>query len=123
MTVSIDAVIIITAETAHMNAYLTGDGQKLLSLGENTFNIAVTAENGNTKTYTVKVNRAHLKGDVNGDGSITLADVVLTKRIIVQDGTFTGFQTDAADIDGIDGVTTTDLVLIKKYILGIITEF
>ncbi len=48
-------VITITATAADDKATVTGDGEQELVLGDNTFEIIVTAENGHEKTYTLKV--------------------------------------------------------------------
>ena len=55
------ASVVISATKAHNKASITGTGTKNLNVGENTFKIKVTAENGNVKTYTVKINRADIK--------------------------------------------------------------
>lgn len=47
----------IAAKTADNKAKVSGTGNKSLKVGENEFSVVVTAENGSTKTYTVKVVR------------------------------------------------------------------
>lgn len=47
----------IAAKTADDKAKVSGTGNKSLKVGENDFSVVVTAENGSTKTYTVKVVR------------------------------------------------------------------
>ena len=47
----------IVAEAEDSNAFVTGDGEFILEVGENIRNIIVTAEHGETKTYKVKVTR------------------------------------------------------------------
>jgi hypothetical protein len=50
--------ITLTAEAHHAGADVSGDvGEQTLDVGENSFEITVTAEAGNTKTYTVVVTR------------------------------------------------------------------
>jgi hypothetical protein len=60
-TVEVDyavSSITITADANHAAASVTGTGEKPLTVGDNTFNIVVTAEDGvSTKTYAVKVTR------------------------------------------------------------------
>ena len=46
--------ILATAETG---AVISGTGNKMINVGENNFDIVVTAEDGSTKTYTITVNR------------------------------------------------------------------
>jgi uncharacterized repeat protein (TIGR02543 family) len=67
-----DVASITISVTANSNAI--GDGTKTLEVGSNLFEIAVTAESGTQKTYTVVVNRELLSPDlqlvslaVNGD--------------------------------------------------------
>ncbi len=62
------AKIKIVAQAEDENASIEGDGEKTLEVGENVFDITVTAENGLQKTYTVKVTR---RGDI-----ILLADLL-----------------------------------------------
>ncbi len=58
----------ILAQADDENATVEGAGEKKLEVGENVFEITVTAENGLSKTYTVKVTR---RGD-----KILLADLI-----------------------------------------------
>lgn len=46
----------INAEVADPKATLTGTGEKEVKEGDNKFEVVVTAENGDTKTYTINVN-------------------------------------------------------------------
>lgn len=50
--------ITIAATNNHNAATVSGAGVKSLSVGLNTFEVVVTAEDGTQKTYTVAVNRA-----------------------------------------------------------------
>jgi len=61
--------IIIQAVKDDAKSYLTGTGKKDLSEGINKFEIVVTAEKGNKKTYVISVNRKELNPisvEVNG---------------------------------------------------------
>ena len=49
--------IVVTAETTHPLASVSVDGAKPLNVGANTVTVIVTAEDGNTKTYTIQVHR------------------------------------------------------------------
>jgi hypothetical protein len=73
--------ITLTAITSAIAATVSGDGVKALSLGENTFEIIVTAENGITKTYTVTVFRTNTDFLVEFDHS---TDQYTTVTIPVQ---------------------------------------
>lgn len=46
----------INAEVADPKATLTGTGEKEVKEGDNKFEVVVTAENGDTKTYTININ-------------------------------------------------------------------
>lgn len=69
--------------------------------------------------YMVKAHaiRGQQKGDVNGDGKISLADLTLLVEILNGDATDT---TGAADIDGKNGVTIDDLKILRNHILGLL---
>ena len=49
--------VIVVAEASHPTATIAGDGQKDLAVGDNLFEITVTAQDGSTKTYTIVVTR------------------------------------------------------------------
>ena len=58
-------------------------------------------------------------GDVNMDGEITIADVVLVLRVVNQNLNVSNIDSMAADVVGNgDGITTADAVQILKYVLG-----
>ena len=60
--------ITINAAATHANATVTGAGEKTLNVGENPFDIVVTAEDGTTtKTYTVTVTRDLSIGEIPAD--------------------------------------------------------
>lgn len=46
------------AETNDSDATVSGDGEQMLSTGTNTFEIVVTAQNGDKQTYSVSIDRA-----------------------------------------------------------------
>lgn len=69
--------------------------------------------------YTVR----NYPGDVDFDGSITLADARLTMRSALSiDGFYSDYAFDAADADGDGEVTTTDARMILRMALGV-SEF
>lgn len=51
------AEVIINAEASDAKATISGVGKKLLDYGKNEFTIMVTAENGNSKSYLITINR------------------------------------------------------------------
>jgi hypothetical protein len=55
-------------------------------------------------------------GDVDGDGSVTAADVVLVQRYVVGDDV--SIDTDAADVNGDGSVDASDALLIEQMLVG-----
>ncbi len=67
----------------------------------------------NNKSYTLVV-----KGDVNGDGRITITDVVALQSHVVGKQTLTGAYKEAADLNGDTNITITDVVKAARVIVG-----
>ena len=65
------------------------------------------------KTYTISI-----KGDVSGDGKITIYDLLLTQKHILNKQSLNGAYNYAADVNNDGKITIYDLLLIQKYILG-----
>lgn len=64
----------ISATLADQKASLTGTGNKNLSVGSNSYNVVVTAENGDKRTYTINVIRQEPSGssqEISGGATIT----------------------------------------------------
>lgn len=59
----------ISASAADTNASVSGRGSHSLSVGDNTINIVVTAEDGTTRTYTINVVRKQAAAPVKPDDS------------------------------------------------------
>lgn len=64
-------------------------------------------------TYTLVVT-----GDTNGDGEITITDMIAVKAHILKKTLLTGVQAQAADTSGDGGISITDFIQIKAKILG-----
>lgn len=62
------------------------------------------------------------RGDIDNDGRITVADMVLIKNGLIE-----GFENDSAkytaDVDSDTLNSVSDAVLLKEYLLGMITDF
>lgn len=56
------------------------------------------------------------KGDINGDGQVTLADVLLLQRYLAGGTTLDSTQLSHADTNSDGAVTLSDVLLIQKYI-------
>ncbi len=57
-------------------------------------------------------------GDVNGDGSISLADLLKVKRLVVGAAGLNGWYYTAGDINGDGSVGLADLLRLKQHIVG-----
>ena len=68
-------------------------------------------------SFSVKVGL--LRGDANGDGRVSIADVVAVVDYVTTNGNPTGqFVASAADTDGVEGITIADAVAIVNMIIG-----
>ena len=86
------------------------DGKKEVTSGQ--LATGMTAVVGQ-KTYTLVVT-----GDVNGDGRITITDVVALQSHVVGKQELTGAYKEAADLNGDGKVTITDVVKAARVIVG-----
>ena len=86
------------------------DGKTEVTSG--TLSTGMTAVVGN-KSYTLVVT-----GDVNGDGTITLTDVVALQSHVLDKKTLEGAYREAADLNGDGYVTLTDVVKAARVIIG-----
>jgi hypothetical protein len=60
-----------------------------------------------------------VRGDISGDGKITIADLVRVNRHTLNISLLNGIQLLAADVNNNGSVNIQDLVLINRHILGI----
>lgn len=58
-------------------------------------------------------------GDVNGDGVISIVDMLYQKREILGISKITGVKAMAADVNKKDGISLLDMLYVKRHILGI----
>ena len=77
--------------------------------------MTVKIMDGNTAkaTYTIIVT-----GDTNGDGNITVTDMIAIKAHILKKSTLSGAYATAADTNGDNGISITDFIQVKAKILG-----
>ena len=87
-----------------------------LAEGENTITVVVTDGEGFTTTAAVTVRYEPIRGDLNSDGSLTLADAAIALAIAAS-----GAHNDAADVSGDDRVTSLDALMILQAAGGAIT--
>lgn len=64
----------------------------------------------------------YAKGDINGDGKVTISDAVLLARIIAEDSTLDlkNNETSRADIDGSSLIDSDDLTYLLKSLAGLV---
>ena len=92
-----------------------------------------TSSAATAKTTTSEADKDVLKGDVNCDGDITLADAVLVMQSIANPAKFGEKGSDTnhitvqgsknADVIGKDGITNKDALEIQKFTLHLIKAF
>lgn len=58
-----------------------------------------------------------LRGDVNGDGAVTMADLVLLQKYLMTVGRLSAAQGSRADLNGDGSLTAADMTLLKQLIL------
>ena len=77
--------------------------------------MVVKIMDGNTvkASYTIIVT-----GDTNGDGAITITDMIAIKAHVLKKSTLSGAYATAADTNGDNGISITDFIQVKAKILG-----
>ena len=110
---SVDTTIITGSATSDTTK-ISGLGTKSLSVGDNTFIIKTLAENGDEKTYTVKVNR---KSSIP-----LLKDKIMENKIITTAPTLTTTSLEAGDGDGLYKSTATNSGEPTYYFRGNVTN-
>ena len=71
------------------------------------------------KTTTAAGSQASLKkGDCNGDGKVTILDLVVIRKHILGENVLSGAQAKAADINGDGKIDSSDVDALQKMILG-----
>lgn len=114
----------VTASPVVSSSKVSGTGTYNLVTGSNTIKVKCTSQSGETKTYTITIVRESgevIRGDISGDGLITIVDLVRLNRHILNVSTLSGVQLEAADVNGNGSVNIQDLVLLNRHILGIST--
>ena len=61
---------------------------------------------------------AIVTGDINGDGGISVTDMISVKSYLLQKSTLSGVYATAADTNGDGSISITDFIQIKAHILG-----
>lgn len=127
----------VKATPVNSKATVSGVGKVTLKEGQNTINIVVTAENGQKRTYSIKVNYTVSKppepptpppanitlGDVDMDGKITITDALLIFKHKSGEKKLPSDAQKAADTNKNGSVDIADALLIFKYKSGEISSF
>ena len=104
---------IIKKEEPGVKITIVDKGNKDVSGTLKTGDVIIIESKVDKKTYTISI-----KGDVSGDGKITIYDLLLTQKHILNKQSLNGAYNYAADVNNDGKITIYDLLLIQKYILG-----
>lgn len=87
--------------------------------GDSEIQVLCTAENGDKRTYTLKVHRDGklVYGDINSDGKFNSVDLAMMTSHLLKKNTLSGQAFTAADISGDGQITSLDLAYITAYLL------
>ena len=119
------STVTISGTTVASTSTINGIGSVNLNYGSNVIRIDCTAQNGSVRTYMINIVRQQpeipsvSKGDVNGDGEITLMDMLKIKRHLLAIEILEGEKFEAADVNGDGEITLMDMLKIKRHLLGI----
>ncbi len=126
--------VTITANPTAGTSKVEGAGNVKLTGTTTAVNITVTPNYGPAKVYKLTIRKSESagiapggnagssgrhKGDVNGDGTVTVRDIILIKRHIVGIEELEGDEFKAADVNGDGVVNVRDLVILKRYMVGL----
>ena len=106
---SIATTVAITGQnTGNLSSYFTSDNISFSVVNE--LNILKLKSNGEV-----------VSGDLNGDGRVTVSDIVMMKQVIAAGGPngITGCNAAAADVDGNNLYTVNDIITIKQIKAGV----
>lgn len=115
----------ISADAVAATSSVSGTGTIGLNYGSNAVSVVCTAQNGTQRAYNINIVRqgggsgTYTRGDVSGDGKITLLDLAHIKRQLLGISPLEGAQFTAADINGDGKITLLDYAMVKRHLLGI----
>lgn len=77
------------------------------------------AEGAPTGTVIARFSGGALPGDLDGNGSVSVADAISTLRLSMGISDGSGMNTDAADMDGNGNITLADAIVILRIAMGL----
>ncbi len=101
-------------ENANFSIDTCNYGEGDMALHTNAYVEVIDVATGKLAVY-----RVVMPGDLNGDGQVTVTDVTLIHKQVLDDSYLTGAYQKAADINGDGQVTATDVVLLRQMVLAI----
>ena len=116
-----DKEIIITFDKgiALLNGVRISSNHKVVADGD--YHLVVTDEVGNKTEVKFSIKKAplYVLGDVNGDGRISITDIVMLRRSLAGLITLTETQQKAADLNKDGRVSIADLVQLRRQLAGL----
>ena len=107
----------IVAPSGHNIKIMDKNGKELTSGNVGTGS-KVVIYNGNTAVKSVPI---VIKGDNNGDGKVSSADVLFAQRHIIGTYSLSGSYIEGADINGDGKISSVDVLFMQRYIVGTYT--
>lgn len=109
-----------TTETTTTTAETTTTVIETTTLPETT-----TVTESTTVSETTAPETTYVIGDANLDGQVTVSDAVLLARVAAEDTAvkITDQGRTNGDCDGVDGISSDDVIMILRYVAGIIAGF
>ncbi len=139
--------ISVSASAVNSNTTVAGTGEFSLEPGTNIIYIKATAQNGTSRIYSLTVVRGSasteknvidngvnapkengtsqgtstdgIKGDVNGDGKVSVLDIVKLQRYMVGLDEIDDTAISLYDLNGDGKVSVLDIVKLQRHIVGI----
>lgn len=91
-----------------------------------TYSVVITSQGGTEKTVDIceisDVLSAGIKGDVNLDGALNIADLVLLQKYLLRTGTLTAEQAYNGDMDGDNILDVFDNVLLRRELIRLLKK-
>lgn len=112
MGTTVDSLVSGITEKPYIKVF--DNSSRQITAGNAATGMAVKLMDGNIVKQTVTL---VVTGDVNGDGAVSITDMINVKSQILHKSDLTGCYKAAADTNGDGGVSITDFIQIKAHIL------